>query len=125
LAFGKLHGPECIGHISFPRKIYAIHSIKLMSFKFGMENVKDFDVILESKLYFSQHINYKPSQALELICFVRNNSSFDVLKILHVSLIKSKLQCTSAAWKSLTLRESSTLKNILSRLICDYRRGFD
>jgi hypothetical protein len=56
-----------------------------MSFKFGTEYVEDFDVILESKLYFSQHINYKPAHGVELlglICFVTNNSSLNILKIL-------------------------------------------
>jgi hypothetical protein len=33
-------------------------TIKLMSFKFGAEYVKIAHVILESKLYFSQNINY-------------------------------------------------------------------
>jgi hypothetical protein len=65
--------------------------IKLMSLKFDIENVKHFDVILESKLYYSQHINSKLSQALELIGLipsVTNNFSLDIHKILHVSLIK-------------------------------------
>jgi hypothetical protein len=84
--------------------------------------VKDFDVILESKLYFWQYMNYKSSHTLELLVlirFVTNNSSLDILKFLYISLIKSKPQCTSAAWNNLKLLESNKLENILSRLICD------
>jgi hypothetical protein len=68
--------------------------MKFMSFKYGTGYMKDYDVILESTLYFSQHINYKNSQALELlglIRFVTNNSFLDIHKILYVSLIKSNL----------------------------------
>jgi hypothetical protein len=97
-----------------------------MSFKFGTEHVKDFDVILESTLYFSRHINYKASEALEFLGFIRfitNNSSVDIGKDLYVSLIKSKLQCTSVAWNNLTLKDSNKLKNIWSQFMCIYRRG--
>jgi hypothetical protein len=63
--------------------------MKLMSFKFGTEQVKNFNVVLESTLYFSQHINYKPSEALEflgLIRFITNNFLLGIGKDLYVCL---------------------------------------
>jgi hypothetical protein len=108
--------------------ILSIVNIKLITFKFDTENVKDFNILLESALYFSQHINYKPSQVSELLGLIRfltNNSSLDILKYLYDSLIKSKLQCTSAAWNNITFEESNKLKIILSRFMCDCRRGLD
>jgi hypothetical protein len=94
-----------------------------MSYEFGTEHAKNFDVLLESRLYFIQHINYKPSQAPEflgLIHFVTNHFSLDILKILHVSLIKSKFQRTSAVWNNLTLKERNKFTNVVPQVINVY-----
>jgi hypothetical protein len=103
--------------------------MKLMSFKFGTEHVRDFDVILVSTLYFSEHINYKYFQALEflgLIRFVTYNSLLDILKILYISLFKSKLQCTSCCITVSTLYcVSLGILNILSKLRLARKQGRD
>jgi hypothetical protein len=58
--------------------------------------VKDLGVMLDSKLHFHRHVDYIHSRALkllEVIRFVaRNVSSLDTLKVLYISLIRSKLE---------------------------------
>jgi hypothetical protein len=71
--------------------------MKLMSFKFGTGYMNITMSYSRVHYILLKHINYKTSQALEilgLIRFITYNSFLDMHKILYVSYIKSKLQCT-------------------------------
>jgi hypothetical protein len=72
--------------------------------------------MLNSKLHFHPHVDYLHSQALKLlglICLITYNlSSPDSLKVLYITLIRSKLEYSSVVLNNLTLTDSNKLENI-------------
>jgi hypothetical protein len=85
---------------------------------FRTDCVKVLGVMLKSKLYFHQQVNYVSSQTLKLLVhirFITNTSSLSSLesfKISYIALITSKLEYSSVAWNIITLSDSNKLENI-------------
>jgi hypothetical protein len=75
--------------------------------------------MLDSKLHFHRHLDYLRSQALKLLGLIRfityNFSSLHSLKVLYITLIRSKLEYASVAWNNLALADSNKLENILKK----------
>jgi hypothetical protein len=78
--------------------------------------VKGLGVMLESKLHFHRRVECLHSQALKLlgpIYFIAYNfSSLDSLKVLYITLIRSKLEYASVVWNKLTSADYNKLENI-------------
>jgi hypothetical protein len=72
--------------------------------------------MLDSKLHFHRHVDYLRSQALKLLGLIRvityNFSSLGSLKVLYITLIRSKLEYASVVWNNLNLADSNKLENI-------------
>jgi hypothetical protein len=72
--------------------------------------------MLDSKLHFHRHVGYLHSRELQLLGltrFITYNFSFsDRLKVLNISLIRSKFEHASVVWNNLTLADSNKLENI-------------
>jgi hypothetical protein len=77
--------------------------------------------MLNSKLYFHQHITYIYSRALKLlrpIYFATNNlSPLDSFNISCVALFVSKLEYAFVVWNSSTLPDSNKLKKYKINLL--------
>jgi hypothetical protein len=76
--------------------------------------------MLNSKLYFHQHVTYISSRTLKLlepIYFITNNlSPFDSFNVSCVALFVSKLEFAFVVWNSITLPDINKLEK--------YRRSF-
>jgi hypothetical protein len=88
--------------ISFTRKTISIHFNYFVSNLLIIQTdyVKDLGVMLDSKLHFHRHVDYLRSKALKLLGLIRfityNFSSLDSLKVLYITLIRSKLEYASS-----------------------------
>jgi hypothetical protein len=69
------------------------------------DSVKDFVVMLDSKLYFYRHVYYLHSRALKLLgliySIIYNFYSLDSLKFIYVTLSRSKLEYASVVRNNL------------------------
>jgi hypothetical protein len=74
---------------------------------------KDLGVMVDSKLYFHCHADFVYSQALRALGLIRfityNFSSLDNLVVLHIALIRSKLEYASAVRNKLALTDSNRI----------------
>jgi hypothetical protein len=66
--------------------------------------VKDLSVLLDCKLYFQKHINYKFSQNLKMLGLIRyitsSLSTPDSLLVLYSTLVRSKIEYAYVVWNS-------------------------
>jgi hypothetical protein len=94
------------------------------------ECIKDLGVMVDSKLYFHCHVDFVYSQALRTLglirCITYNFSSLDSLVVLHIALIRSKLEYASVVWNKLTSTDSNKIENIQRQFasLCYYRFFF-
>jgi hypothetical protein len=78
--------------------------------------VKDLGVMFGSKLHFHRHVDDLHSQALTLLGLLHfitySFSSLSSLKVVYITLFRSKLQYASVVWNKLILAGSNNLENI-------------
>jgi hypothetical protein len=72
--------------------------------------------MLDCKLNFLRHVDYLHSEALKLLgltrCIIYHICSLGSLKVLYVTLIRSKLEYASVFRDKLTVADSNKLENI-------------
>jgi hypothetical protein len=103
---------------SFTRNTNSIHFKYFVKYVLilGAECIKDLCVMLDSKLYFHCQVDFVYSHALSTLGLIRlityNLSSLDSLVVLHIALIRSKLEYASVVWNKLTSTDSNKIENI-------------
>jgi hypothetical protein len=102
---------------SFTRKANSVHFNyfrgDLLIVRTG--RVEDLGVVLDSKLHFRRHVGYVHSQAQKLLKLIRfityNFSSLDSLKLLYITLIRSKFEYASVVRNNNTSSDSKKLES--------------
>lgn len=118
----KLNVDKCYS-ISFSRNITPIvssYTLLHQVLKISSE-VKDLGVIFDTKLSFSQHINYVANSASKNLGFIMRSAKYfmntELLKTLYYSLVLSKLEYASIVWYPIYMCHSLPLDRIHRRFL--------
>jgi hypothetical protein len=117
---------------SFMRKTVEFHfNYKLSNNRIlRSQCVKDLGVLLDAKLYFHHHIDYRPmsSQLIKMLGLIRYiTSTFFIphnLTALYTTLVWPKLEYVSVAWNSITSIDSSKLEMAQTNISTLYRSRY-
>jgi hypothetical protein len=86
-----------------------------------MDNIKDLGDFLDSKLYFHQHVDYISLQALKMLGLNHSVtfafSTIDSLLMLYSTLLRSRRECASVAWNTLTATDVNKLERIQRKFL--------
>jgi hypothetical protein len=113
-----VNGMKLNSGISFTRRTNSIYfNYKLCNNLVSRSQCfKDIVVILDCKIYYYQHIDYKFLQGLKMLGLILHKTSFfstlDSLLVLYSTLFRSKLEYTSVVWNSITFTDLSKLEKI-------------
>jgi hypothetical protein len=83
--------------------------------------IKDLGVQLDSKLHFHAHADYTFSQCVRTLGLTRTVtcpfSTLDSQLILHLTLVRPKLEYASTAWNSITATDAKKLERIQRQFV--------
>jgi hypothetical protein len=81
-----------------------------------VSSIKDLGVFFDSKLHFHNHVSYVFSECIKLLDLIRSItysfSSLECLYVLYFTLVRSKLECASVVWNTITSTDANKLEYI-------------
>jgi hypothetical protein len=107
--------------ISFSRKTNVLkYDYKLCQSSITRtDSIKDLGVYNDAKLHFHGHVNHICSDCIKLLALIRSItlhfSSPECMLRLYMTLVRSKIECASVVWNSITSTDANKLEHIQQR----------